>query len=160
MTHMKRIASGLMLALVTFSATVPMFAAVRLSATRTTPFTFVGSGFVPLNNAGATSLTFTGAGVHQINYSADCSRNGFPDDFLTIDIRVDGVTLAPTGDDDRFCTGNEDRDINLSAVRHYTVTTSALPTGTHTIQIFALVDPTPNNFPVGRLDDTSLSVVR
>jgi hypothetical protein len=160
MTDLKRVASGLVLAMVALSATVPVFAAVRLSATRTIIFTFVGSALVPLNNAGATSLTFNGQGVHQINYSAECSRNGGVLDFLTIDIRVDGVTLSPTGDDDEFCSGDASGDINVSAVHHYTVVTPPLATGAHTIQIVATVDPTPGNFPVGRLDDMSLSVIR
>jgi hypothetical protein len=73
--------------------------------------------FVPLNNAGATTISFnlSSAGKKVLTYSAECAvfdALGYGS-WLDIDIYVNGVIVAPTANhDDAFCTahGTEEDD--------------------------------------------------
>jgi hypothetical protein len=73
--------------------------------------------FVPLNNAGATTISFnlSSAGKKVLTYSAECAAFaplGYGG-WLDIDIYVNGVIVAPTANnEDAFCTahGAEDDD--------------------------------------------------
>lgn len=86
-------------------------AKVLLGATRPNNFTYAADNTpVPLNSAGATTLTFnaTKAGLHVLTYSAECSAdNGADtnDGWVHLDIEVNGVVQAPTvGTADAFCS--------------------------------------------------------
>ncbi|MBP7915047.1 MAG: hypothetical protein KAZ63_06830 [Vitreoscilla sp.] len=86
-------------------------AKVLASATRSANFTYnVSPTPVPLDNVGATSLTFNSgkAGTHVLTYSAECSAdNGAATNagWVEIDVEVNGVVVAPTvGSADSFCS--------------------------------------------------------
>src|SRR5215471_11742816 len=65
---------------------------------RSNNFIFPGTGvLVPLNDAGATSVVFSGSGAFTVLYTAECAVDGTTGAWLDLSIRVDGVELAPTG---------------------------------------------------------------
>ncbi|MGH8557650.1 MAG: hypothetical protein ACRESZ_09360 [Methylococcales bacterium] len=125
------------LILVVTTAEAKIFA----SASRNT--NFLSSGpfpvFVPLDNAGATSLAFSTMAVNTkvvISFSAECSNsaaNAFT--WVNIDILVDGVAISPTNQaGDSFCTSNgtAGQDGWVMAAVNATVT---VPAGAHTVQV-------------------------
>src|SRR5262245_44437564 len=99
--------TGVALAAVSMTAD----AAIKLTATRTGLF-YAGNAVValPLNNAGATTLSFNLTANQNLllSYSAMCSPDEiFGDGALGIDIEVNSVVVAPTvGTLDAFCQLN------------------------------------------------------
>src|SRR5262245_529159 len=100
--------------------------AVRLGAHQVT----ASASQVPLTQAGATSVTFTGSGKFTIFYTAECAASAY----VGIDIYVDGVPLGPTGgnNQDSFC----DPDTR-GAMHTATARTNTLAIGTHSVYIVA-----------------------
>ena len=157
MTLSKRIRYGLVAGLIATVSTAPAFAAIRLAVVRTNAVTFSTPIFMPLNDAGSTTLFFVGSGRHLINYSAECSRSGGNFDWLSIQIFVDGVALAPTaGIDDAFCSGDNTAFVDGWVTAHYSVPTGALGLGLHSVRVQA----TLIGAGTGRLDDATLSVTQ
>jgi hypothetical protein len=115
---------------------------------------------VPLDLAGNTQISFSGSGRFTIVYSAECAASGFSDvDFLNIDIFVDGVPLAPTGNNfaDAFCTGNHTETVSDGWVTATTSgRTASLPAGGHTVVIQART----TRFKDGWLGDSSLLIIK
>jgi hypothetical protein len=107
------------LALALTAAAATAHAGVKASAVRTGNFdtTTVSGVFVPLNDAGATTLSFdlASSGKKVLTYSAECSVSGAAGNtstYLDLDIIVNGVTVAPTaGYADAFCTSNGDTSV-------------------------------------------------
>jgi hypothetical protein len=132
--------------------TVPVFAKVVANATRTSPVFSTGTFLMPLTDGGATALGFNGKGKHAISYSAECTGSG---DWVSIQIIVDGVALAPTaGTDDAFCSDSDGSGgLNGWMTAHYRVVTGNLALGAHSVsvQVTAIVG-------TARLDDASLIV--
>lgn len=89
-------------------------AGVRVNAVRPSNWSVASAApvFVPLNSAGATTITFnsTVAGRKVLTYSAECSITapaGNTSAWLDLDILVNGVTMPPTvGSSDAFCGAN------------------------------------------------------
>lgn len=86
-------------------------AKVLLGVTRASNFTFTASATpVPLNSGGATTISFNAgkAGTYVLTYSAECSADSGGNNntgWVDIDIRINGVTVAPTvGTSDAFCS--------------------------------------------------------
>jgi hypothetical protein len=157
MTLSKRIRYGLVVALIAAVTSAPVFATVRLAVVRTIAVTFAAPIFMPLNDAGSTTLFFVGSGRHLINYSAECARSGGNTDWLSIQIFVDGVALAPTsGIDDAFCSGDNTPFVDGWVTAHYSVPTGVLAAGFHSVRVQA----TLIGAGTGRLDDASLSVTQ
>lgn len=88
------------------------------------------ASLVPLTTGGATAVTFSGSGRFTIFYTAECAASAY----VGIDIYVDGVPLAPTGNNnqDSFC----DPDTR-GAMHTATARTNSLLSGTHTVFIQA-----------------------
>ena len=157
MTLSRHIRYGFVVALIVAMSAAPVFAAIRLAVVRTNAVTFTSSIFMPLNDAGSTTLFFVGSGQHLINYSAECARSGGNNDWLSIQIFVDGVALAPTsGVDDAFCSGDNTPAVDGWVTAHYSVPTRALAFGFHSVRVQASLIGAG----VGRLDDASLSVTQ
>jgi hypothetical protein len=133
----KLLASILSLMLIT----VQSQATIKANATRTNADVFSDGSphFVPLNNFGATAITFTTSLPNQkviISYSAECSVKGTDNiTWLDIDILVDGVAITPSNSDNAFCTdhGNNFLGNWVSAVT--TVVAVVRGTGTHIVQV-------------------------
>ena len=100
--------------------------AVRIGSHQVT----ASASLLPLTTGGATAVTFTGSGKFTIFYTAECASSAY----VGIDIYVDGVALAPTGNNvqDSFC----DPDTR-GAMHTATARTNALVSGTHTVFIQA-----------------------
>lgn len=85
-------------------------AAITAFLSRTTENDF-GDGLahvLPLSNSGATSIAFTSSGTGQktmISYNAECTLTGDTSTWVEIDIKVDGVAIAPSSGDNAFCSG-------------------------------------------------------
>lgn len=128
---------GLGLALALTVTTVPLFAKVVASAQRSTNFTgFSAAVLVPLTNGGATSQSFGGKGAHAITYSAECSNDGGPGNWVAIEILVDGVPISPVPNTSgAFCSGNHTAGFDGWTVASYTVRTPALALGPHIAQV-------------------------
>jgi hypothetical protein len=157
MTLSKKIRYGLVVGLIAAVSASPVFAAIRLASVRTNAVTFTSSIFMPLNDAGSTTLFFVGSGRHLVNYSAECARSGGNSAWLSIQIFVDGVALAPTsGIDDAFCSGDNTAAVDGWVTAHYSVPTGVLATGFHTVRVQA----TLIGAGIGRLDDASLSITQ
>jgi hypothetical protein len=115
MTILRNAAVALALAGVTAAA----HAGVKADAVRTGNFetTSVSGVFVPLNDAGATTLSFNlgSAGKKVLTYSAECNVSGAAGNdsaYLELDIIVNGITVAPSlGSTDAFCTSDGDTNI-------------------------------------------------
>jgi hypothetical protein len=155
MSLIKRTVGGM--ALAALMASVPVSAALKANATRASNFTFSGADvLVPLDLGGATSLAFSGSGKFMVSYSAECETQGA---WLSIQIIVDGVVLAPTaGVADAFCSDHNNNDSNDAwTTAHYRVVTPALPTGPHTVQVRATVFGGAAGA-LGWLGDTSILV--
>jgi hypothetical protein len=131
---------------------VPVFAKVVANATRTDVFGGTGTFLMPLTNGGARVLGFSGRGKHAISYSAECSGTG---SWVSIQIIVDGVALAPTaGTDDAFCSDFDGNGIHSAwMTAHQRVVTGNLALGAHgvSVQVTAVGGS-------ARLDDASLIV--
>jgi hypothetical protein len=157
MTLSKRIRCGLVVGLIATLSASPVFAAIRLAVVRTNAVTFTAPIFMPLNDAGSTTLFFVGSGRHLINYSAECARSGGNTAWLSIQVFVDGVALAPTsGIDDAFCSGDNTPAVDGWVTAHYSVPTGVLGLGLHSVRVQA----TLIGAGTGRLDDASLSVTQ
>ena len=152
MTLIKRVLCGLALTTV---VTGPVLAKVSASATRSANFQWSGTRNVPLNDGGATSLSWSGQGRFAIHFSAECETQA---DWISIQIIVDGSVLAPTAEtNDAFCSDhNNSNQFDGWTTAHYTVATPILPMGVHTVRIQGSV------LGVGRglLGDTSLVVTQ
>jgi hypothetical protein len=124
---------------------------------RPSNFIFTGPVDVPLDLAGNKFTTFSGGGRFTIFYSAECAAGGTSADYVDINIIVDGVQLAPTGDNtqDAFCTANHTEPVDDGWV---TATTSgrtvSLPAGTHKVVIQA------RTVKQGWLGDSSLLIIK
>ncbi len=147
----------------TLSAAVVLIGAQAYANTqaffaRTGNFTFTVPVAVPLTNGGATQVTFTGSGRRTITYTAECSNNAAnTTSYVTIAIVVDGIQLAPTGNNtaDAFCTSD-----GTSGYGGYVMTaaqgrTGNLADGTHTVQILASLAGG-----AGWLGDSALDIAR
>ena len=157
MTLSKRIRYGLVVALIAAVSSAPVFATVRLAVVRTIAVTFTTPIFMPLTDAGSTTLFFVGSGRHLINYSAECARSGGNTAWLSIQVFVDGVALAPTsGIDDAFCSGDNTPGVDGWVTAHYSVPTGVLGAGFHSVRVQASLIGAG----IGRLDDASLSVTQ
>jgi hypothetical protein len=126
---------------------------------RPSNFIFSGPVDVPLDLAGNRLTTFSGSGRFTIFYSAECAASGAPEeDYVDINIIVDGVQLAPSGDNhqDAFCTANHTEVVDDGWV---TATTSgrtvSLPGGTHKVVIQARTFGKQ-----GWLGDSSLLIIK
>jgi hypothetical protein len=94
-------------------AAVPAHASVKASAVNSTDFykDYPADVFVPLNDAGATTLSFklSSPSKKVLTYSAYCTVYGVEGGggWLDLDIYVNGVVVAPTiGSSDIFCSQN------------------------------------------------------
>lgn len=132
------------LALALAGAAATAHAGVKLSAVRTNFFSATGylGTFVPLNNAGATTLTFNlaSSGKKVLTYSVVC-RVSWPSYYVDLDIIVNGVAVAPTANDAQFCSppGN---DFPMFAQQSITLAIQGIK-GTNTVRILAKgADPT------------------
>jgi hypothetical protein len=114
--------------------TAPLLATVSASATRSNNVSWRGTHTLPLTDGGAQSLSWSGRGRFAIHYSAECETTA---DWVSIQIIVDGQVLAPTaGFDDAFCSDhNNNNAYDGWTTAHYSVATSNLPLGVHTVQI-------------------------
>jgi hypothetical protein len=132
--------------------TVPVFAKVVANATRTNVFGGTGTFLMPLTDGGAVVLGFNGSGKHAISYSAECSGTG---SWVSIQIIVDGVALAPTaGTDDAFCSDFDGNGIHSGwMTAHHRAVTGNLALGAHgvSVQVTAVGGS-------ARVDDASLVV--
>lgn len=141
-------------------------AALLATHTRNTNFTYAeGSNpSVPLNDAGALSITFNTTAPNQkvvVSYTAECGIvDDIDDTWVNIDIYVDGVAIRPTNStsSDAFCssTSGAGYNWNMSAVNAVYVVPRA---GAHTVRIGAAVTG-GNGGATGWLGDTSLIVWR
>jgi hypothetical protein len=129
------------LAVALAAAATTAHAGVRASAVRTGAWTTSGPTqvFVPLNNAGATTLSFKlgSAGKKVLTYSASCAVGATFNDYLELDIYVNGVIVAPTTSlYDAFCTSN---GLGREAAGPHTLASITVPiegiTGNNTVQI-------------------------
>lgn len=101
------------LALALAGVTATAHAGIKASAVNGSLFTFSNAeAFVPLNSAGATTLSFNLAGASKkvLTFSAYCAvyaPAGVTTAWLDVDIVVNGVVVAPTsGSGDPFCSSN------------------------------------------------------
>ena len=98
--------------------------------------------FVPLNAAGATTLSFNlgSAGKKVLTYSAECAVDSPTDDtiaWLILAIYVNGVVVAPTGDDQAaFCSANRTGGFDGWVRASITVPIQGIA-GTNTVQVKA-----------------------
>jgi hypothetical protein len=139
-----------------------VYAHTQAFFSRTGNFTFSGSTPVPLNQVGATEVTFTGSGRRTLTYTAECAKTG-TSGWVTIAIVVDGEQLAPTGGNtgDAFCSAN-----TTSAADEWVMAATQARTknftddGPHTVQVLAAV--AGGIFPsgTGHLGDSTLQVGR
>jgi hypothetical protein len=151
MTLSKRILCGLALAAL---VTVPVYATLVAQRVRTIAVTGSGTFAMPLNDAGALTAAFSGSGRFLISYSAECSSS--TTGWVSIQIKVDGVAVLPTGGtDDAFCTDyDNDGSLDGWVTAHYRVFTPSLGSGVHT----AAVDVTTVGAGSARLDDAVLTI--
>ena len=107
MTTVRNVALALALA----GAAATVHAGVKASAVTTANGVYsFAEDFLPLNEAGATTLKFklSGAGKKVLTYSATGAVYGPMGAWLDLDIYVNGVIVAPTvGGGDPFCGANE-----------------------------------------------------
>ena len=101
------------LALALAGAAATAQAGVKASAVNTSNLIILNPGpvLVPLNAAGATTLSFSlaSAGKKILTFSSECAINaptGIYGDYLDLDILVNGVVVTPTVDADPFCSAN------------------------------------------------------
>jgi hypothetical protein len=125
-------------------ATAGAHAGVRASAI--TAFNLVtysaAEVFVPLNDAGATTLSFNpgSSGKKVLTFSAECAvaaPAGVSNAWLDLDIYVNGVIVAPTASTaEAFCSSNGTPSLDGWTRASITV---AIPTvsGTNTVRILA-----------------------
>jgi hypothetical protein len=115
-----------------------------------------------VENKNAIKFTTSKAGPVIITFYAECAVDGFPDDWMDIDILVDSagaggfVAIRPTNDDNAMCTGAEampDGDIDrwVGAVVAGVVD---LPKGTHKLRVRAYLYGEGG----GHLDDVLVTV--
>lgn len=131
------------LAVALASAAVTAQAGVKASAVNTSNWIAFTRGpeLVPLNAAGATTLSFSlaSAGKKLLTFSSECAVNaptGIYGDYLDLDIVVNGVVVAPTVDGSPFCSAN-----GTGFFDGYIRTSITIPiqgkAGTNTVQIKA-----------------------
>lgn len=158
MTKTALVGAGL---LVAYSAQ----AALLATHTRNANYTYAEgtTPFVPLNDAGATTITFNTGVRNQkviVSYTAECGIiDNKNDTWVNIDIQVDGVAIRPTNNtSDAFCssTNNAGYNWNMSAVNAVYIVPNP---GVHTVRIRAAVQ-SGNGGATGWLGDTSLVVWR
>jgi hypothetical protein len=118
-------------------------AGVKASAMNPTNWTTFTRGplLVPLNAAGATTLSFSlaSAGKKLLTFSSECAVNGLAGkygDYLDLDIVVNGVVVVPTVDADPFCSTNGTGGFD-SYFRSSITIPVQLKSGTNTVQIRA-----------------------
>lgn len=122
-------------------------------------FLFSATVNVPLNAAGATSVTYTGSGRRTIIYSAECAHSAAgTNSWVHIAIVVDGVELSPTGNNtaDSFCTSNGTSGLDGWVTATNSGRTASLGAGTHTVVIRASLAGAGT----GSLGDSSLLITR
>jgi hypothetical protein len=132
-----------LLALALAGAAATAQAGVKASAVNPSNLTWLTRGpvLVPLNSAGATTLSFSlaSAGKKLLTFSSECSVNGPAGkygEYLDLDILVNGVVVVPTVNADPFCSTN-----STGAFDSYIRTSITIPiqlqSGTNTVQIRA-----------------------
>jgi hypothetical protein len=112
----------------------------------------------------STSVRFTttsaDTSVH-ITFSAECSIGGPGHfDWVDIDVVLDGAVLAPTDDDDAFCSSEEnDADGTNWRTDSRTVVAIGLAAGEHVVTITAIMNGGAAEEGWARFDDKSLAIV-
>jgi hypothetical protein len=152
----------LVLALLLLGQTAASAGVLLTSAKTSSAFTFTyapgGSSTVPveLNDAGATSLTFTTPAAQSVvvTFNGECS-GGTSGTYVVAVIVIDG-TIA-TGDGGfrytRLCRGGEGQTVASRTVF------KSLAAGSHTIQVVAAIEGPPYTFYTGTFEKTVLTVV-
>lgn len=155
-------ASSLLRILTAFGVLVAAAPALRAEIVQynfnSTPSSYgTTASLVPITSTGGTSVSFVSkkAGLTAITFSAECEvYSSTPaTNWLTIDIRIDGVAVDPTaGGDDAFCT----QISNLNHWGTYSMTVAkGLAKGLHVLTVQAYVTGG-----IGRLDDLAVVVSR
>lgn len=130
------IASALTLASGAVNAAIPAF----LSNNNSVRFSDGAVHVVPLSNAGATSIAFTSSGPGQrtmISYNAECSVVGDELTNLDINIKVDGVSIAPSLGDNAFCSGIGTDILGHQSSNVTNVVVRGLQAGAHSVTVEA-----------------------
>jgi hypothetical protein len=126
---------------------VPAYATIKAHLARSGNYTFaVGTNNpVPLAAGNVLSLSFSGSGKWVITYSAECAvaaAAGNSTTWMSLEIRVDGVAVAPTdtaGNQDAFCSSNGTAGADGWTNTSITVVTPALALGPHVVEIRAAI---------------------
>ena len=137
-------------------------AGVLLASARTTsPFSYTyspgGSSTVPvaLNDAGATSLTFTAPAAQTVvvTFSGECSGNTAGTRVIAV-VFIDGVLANgdSPGHYTRVCAGGEPQKAMSRTVY------KAVSAGSHSIQVVSWIDGPAFGFYQGRFEHTVLTV--
>jgi hypothetical protein len=137
-------------------------ASVLLASARTSsPFTFTfapggsSTALIPLNDAGATSLTFSTATAQTVvvTFSGECSGNT-AGTWVGTWVYIDGALATGEGAYrlTRLCAGGEPQKAVSRTVF------KSLAAGNHTIQIYAWVEGAPYTFYQGTFERTVLTV--
>lgn len=161
---MRTLPNRLMLALALFLlCDTAASAGVLLTSAKTSSafsFTYAPGGsspaLVPLNDAGATSLTFTTPAAQSVvvTFNGECSA-GTSGTYVVAVIVIDGAIA--TGDGGfrwtRLCRGAEGQTVASRTVF------KSLSAGNHTIEVYAAIEGTPYNFYTGQFEKTVLTVV-
>jgi len=121
----------------------------QLSAAETTLHTLTGTGSQTVTGPALTLVTFEGgetsldltvdvASSVAIYFSGECTVSA-PDDttWLDVDIRVDGVALAPTSGNNAFCTSESVSSLSRGWQSGSADAVGTLSPGTHTIDVSA-----------------------
>jgi hypothetical protein len=91
-----------------------------------------------------------------IMFNAECAVAGMPDKWVSVDILVDGTPIAPSYDDNAFCSGNATAGFDGWASQATIATAVLANAGVHRVQ----VRTSGNAPPASRwIDDLSLIVL-
>jgi hypothetical protein len=92
-----------------------------------------------------------------VMFNAECAVAGISDRWVSIDILVDGTPIAPSHDDNAFCSGNASAGFDGWASQATIATIILANAGVHSVQ----VRTSGNAPPASRwIDDLSLIVLR
>lgn len=151
----------LALALLLVGQTAASAGVLLTSARTSSPFSFTyapgGSSTVPiaLNDAGATSLTFTTSVAQSVvvTFNGECS-GATAGTYVVASVVIDG-TIA-NGDGGfrmtRLCRGAEGQTVVSRTVF------KSLAAGNHTVEVYAAIEGPPFNFYTGQFEKTVLTV--
>jgi hypothetical protein len=126
---------------------IPAHATIKAHLTRPGNYTFAQgtNNPVPLAAGNVLSLGFSGSGKWIITYSAECAVSaaaGNSSTWMSLEIRVDGVAVAPTdvaGNQDAFCTSNGTAGADGWSNNTIIVVTPALALGPHVVEVRASI---------------------